>query len=207
MLFRSFFSPFLIFITLFLWGNAFSAPLQILDENRILSAHQNRYLENLAQELAKKTGFSLQVVLLDDSRGKREFLPDDNELLLYTAFRQQQHYVKLGKKLESSLSKATIEVFQQEFLFPEYKSARYDKGTLLLAYHLAKKLVESRGHTLAIEPPEAGPEGALNAAGWIFVGIVFSLLFFTLYKRGRHMKADATNSRFLYGRFGKRLSL
>ena len=141
MLFRSFFSPFLIFITLFLWGNAFSTPIQILDENRVLSSHQNRYLENLAQELAKKTGFSLQVVLLDDSRGKREFLPGDNELLLYTAFKQQQHYVRLGKMLEPTLSKAVIENFQQKFLFPEYKSARYDKGTLLLAYHLVKKLV------------------------------------------------------------------
>lgn len=206
MLFRSFFSPFLIFITLFLWGNAFSTPIQILDENRVLSSHQNRYLENLAQELAKKTGFSLQVVLLDDSRGKREFLPGDNELLLYTAFKQQQHYVKLGKMLEPTLSKAVIENFQQKFLFPEYKSARYDKGTLLLAYHLVKKLVESRGNTLAIDPPEAGPEGSLNAAGWVFVGIVFSLLFFALYKRGRRKRTVITCRRFQHGRFGKRLS-
>lgn len=206
MLFRSFFCPFLILITLCLWGNALSAPIQILDENRILNASQCHYLEKLALELNQKTNFSLVVVLLDDSRNKREFLPGDNELMLYTAFKQQQHFVRPGKKMGQSLSRATIEDLQQKFLFPEYKSARYDKGTLLLAYHLAKKLVESKGKSLSVEPPESGPDGSLNAAGWGFVAVVFSLLFFALYKRGHRTRTTTTCTRFRHGRFGKRLS-
>jgi uncharacterized membrane protein YgcG len=204
MLFRSFFCPFLILITFCLWGNALSAPQPLHDENRILSASQRHYLEKLGQELNQKTGFNLAVVLLDDSRNKREFLPDDNELMLYTAFKQQQHFVKLGKNLEPALSKTVIEELQQRFLFPEYKSARYDKGTLLLAYHLVKKLVESKGLALSIEPPESGPDDSLNAAGWVFIAIVFSLLFLALYKRGRRTRTVTADKRFRLGRFGRR---
>ena len=204
MLFRSFSCHFLIFIAFFLWGNAFSAPLTLLDENRVLSATQSHYLEFLAQELEQKTGFSLSIVLLDDSRNKREFLPGDDELLLYTAFRQQQHLVKLGKNLESTLSSTEIEKLQQKFLFPEYKSARYDKGTLQLAYQLTKTLVEKKGGSLSTLPPESSPEGSLNVAGWVFVATIFSLLFYALYRRGRHTRMGKNSRRFQNGRFGWR---
>ena len=204
MLFRSFSCRFLIFITFFLWGNALSAPLTLLDENRVLSASQGRYLEFLAQELKQKTGFTLTIVLLDDSRNKREFLPGNDELLLYTAFRQQQHFVRLGKNLDSELSTTEIEKHQQKFLFPEYKSARYDKGTLQLAYQLAKTLVQKKGNSLTLAPPESAPEGSLNAAGWVFVAVIFSLLFYALYKRGRHTHMNKNSRRFQYGRFGWR---
>ena len=202
MLFRSFFRPFLIFITLFLWGNGFSTPLRIHDENRILSASQCHYLENLAQELNQKTGFDIAIVLLDGNSGKRDFSPNDNELLLYTAFRQQLHVVKLGKNLEAELSRPTIEKIQQDVLFPEYKSARYDRGTLQLAYHLVKILVEKKGLSLSAAPPESGPDGSLNTAGWLFIAVVFFLLFFALYKRGRRVRMPATCKRFRFGRFG-----
>lgn len=195
---------FLIFITLCAWGTTIAAPLRLHDENRVLSATQTRYLEKLAKELEQKTGFSLSVVLLEDSRNKRDFSPDSNEVLLYTAFVQQLHQVKLGKKLESVLPKSTIEKLQQEFLFPEYKSARYDKGTLLLAYHLSKELANAKGKTLVTEPPEFESAGSLNAAGWAFVAIIFSLVFYALYKRGRRTSAVSTSKRFHYGRFGWR---
>ena len=204
MLFGQNFSFFLIFITLCAWGVSTAAPLRLHDENRVLSATQTRYLEKLAKELEQKTGFSLSVVLLEDSRNKRDFSPDSNEILLYTAFVQQLHQVKLGKKLESVLPKSTIEKLQQEFLFPEYKSARYDKGTLLLAYHLSKELVKSKDETLTIAPPEIESAGSLNAAGWAFVTIIFSLVFYALYKRGRRTSAGSTSRRFHYGRFGWR---
>lgn len=204
MLFGQNFSFFLIFITLCAWGVSTAAPLRLHDENRVLSATQTRYLEKLAKELEQKTGFSLSVVLLEDSRNKRDFSPDSNEILLYTAFVQQLHQVKLGKKLESVLPKSTIEKLQQEFLFPEYKSARYDKGTLLLAYHLSKELVKSKDETLTIAPPEFESAGSLNAAGWAFVTIIFSLVFYALYKRGRRTSAGSTSRRFHYGRFGWR---
>ena len=204
MLFRSFSCHFLIFITFFLWGNALSAPLTLHDENRVLTAPQSHYLEILAQELEQKTGFALTIVLLDDSHNKREFLPGDNELLLYTAFKQQQHFVKLGKNLESELSRTEIEKFQQKFLFPEYKAARYDKGTLKLAYQLTKTLVEKKGTSLGTIPPESAPEGSLNGAGWAFVAVIFSLLFYALYKRGRHARIPQNSRRFQYGRFGWR---
>ena len=204
MLFGQNFSFFLIFITLCAWGVSTAAPLRLHDENRVLSATQTRYLEKLAKELEQKTGFSLSVVLLEDSRNKRDFSPDSNEILLYTAFVQQLHQVKLGKKLESVLPKSTIEKLQQEFLFPEYKSARYDKGTLLLAYHLSNELAKAKGKTLVTEPPEFESAGSLNAAGWVFVAIIFSLVFYALYKRGRRTSAVSTNRRFHYGRFGWR---
>ncbi len=204
MLFRSFSCHFLIFIAFFLWGNALSAPLTLHDENRVLSAAQGHYLDILAQELQQKAGFALTIVLLDDSRNKREFLPGDDELLLYTAFRQQQHLVKLGKNLESTLSSTEIEKLQQKFLFPEYKSARYDKGTLQLAYQLTKTLVEKKGGGLSTLPPESSPEGSLNVAGWVFVAVIFSLLFYALYRRGRHSRISKNSRRFQYGRFGWR---
>ena len=204
MLFRSFFCHFLIFIAFFLWGNAFSASLTLHDENRVLSATQSHYLEILAQELEQKAGFTLTIVLLDDGHNKREFLPGDNELLLYTAFKQQQHFVKLGKNLESELSRTEIEKLQQKFLFPEYKSARYDKGTLQLAYQLTKAIVEKKGGSQSTLPPESAPEGSLNAAGWVFVAIIFSLLFYSLYRRGRHSRISKNSRRFQYGRFGWR---
>ncbi|MBR2898681.1 MAG: TPM domain-containing protein [Fibrobacter sp.] len=194
----------MIFITLCAFGESVAAPLRLHDENRVLSATQTRYLENLAKEVAQKAGFSLSVVLLEDSRNKRDFSPDSNEVLLYTAFVQQLHQVKLGKKLESVLPKSTIEKLQQKFLFPEYKSARYDKGTLLLAYHLSKELVKSKDETLTIAPPEFESAGSLNAAGWAFVTIIFSLVFYALYKRGRRTSAGSTSRRFHYGRFGWR---
>lgn len=195
---------FLIFITLCAWGAATAAPLRLHDENRVLSATQARYLENLAKDLEQKAGFSLSVVLLDDSRNKRDFSPDSNEVLLYTAFAQQLHQVKLGKNLESAIPKSTIEKFQQQFLFPEYKSARYDKGTLLLAYHLSNELANAKGKTLVTEPPEFESAGSLNAAGWVFIAFIFSLVFYALYKRGRRTSAVSTSSRFHYGRFGWR---
>ena len=204
MLFRSFFCHFLIFIAFFLWGNAFSASLTLHDENRVLSATQSHYLEILAQELEQKAGFTLTIVLLDDGHNKREFLPGDNELLLYTALKQQQHFVKLGKNLESELSRTEIEKLQQKFLFPEYKSARYDKGTLQLAYQLTKAIVEKKGGSQSTLPPESAPEGSLNAAGWVFVAIIFSLLFYSLYRRGRHSRISKNSRRFQYGRFGWR---
>jgi uncharacterized membrane protein YgcG len=204
MLFRSFSCHFLIFIAFFLWGNALSAPLTLHDENRVLSAAQGHYLEILAQELQQKAGFALTIVLLDDGHNKREFLPDDNELLLYTAFKQQQHFVKLGKNLESELSRTEIEKLQQKFLFPEYKSARYDKGTLQLAYQLTKAIVEKKGGSLSTLPPESSPEGSLNVAGWVFVAVIFSLLFYALYRRGRHSRISKNSRRFQYGRFGWR---
>ena len=180
---------FLIFITLCAWGTAIAAPLRLHDENRVLSATQTRYLENLAKEVEQKAGFSLSV---------------SNEVLLYTAFVQQLHQVKLGKKLESVLPKSTIEKLQQEFLFPEYKSARYDKGTLLLAYHLSNELANAKGKTLVTEPPEFESAGSLNAAGWVFIAIIFSLVFYALYKKGRRTSAGSTSRRFHYGRFGWR---
>ena len=195
---------FLIFITLCAWSAATAAPLRLHDENRVLSATQTRYLENLAKEVEQKTGFSLSVVLLEDSRNKRDFSPDSNEVLLYTAFMQHLHHVQLGKNLESVLPKSTIEKLQQEFLFPEYKSARYDKGTLLLAYHLSNELAKAKGKTLVTEPPEFESAGSLNAAGWVFVAIIFSLVFYALYKRGRRTSAGFTSKRFHYGRFGWR---
>jgi len=204
MLFGRKFSIFLIFITLCTWGVSTAAPLRLHDENRVLSATQTRYLKKLAKELEQKTGFSLSVVLLEDSRNKRDFSPDSNEILLYTAFAQQLHQVRLGKNLESVLPKGTIEKFQQEFLFPEYKSARYDKGTLLLAYHLSNELANAKGKTLVTEPPEFESADSLNAAGWAFVAIIFSLVFYALYKRGRRTSAGSTSSRFHYGRFGWR---
>ena len=204
MLFRSFFRPFLIFITLCLWGNALSAPKLLHDENRILSASQCHYLEKLAQELEQKTGFSMAVVLLDNNSGKRVFSPEDNELLLYTSLKQQQHLVKLGKNVEAVITTKTIEGLQQEFLFPEYRMARYDKGTLQLAYHLAKELVAKKGNSLTTSPPEFEEDASLNAAGWVFVIIIFSLLFLALYKRVRRTQAVTTSSRFSFGRFGRR---
>ncbi len=204
MLFRSFSCHFLIFITFFLWGNALSAPLTFHDENRVLSATQGHYLEILAQELQQKTGFTLTIVLLNDGHNKREFLPGDNDLLLYTAFKQQQHFVKLGKNLESELSRTEIEKLQQKFLFPEYKSARYDKGTLQLAYQLTKTLIEKKGGSLSTLPPESSPEGSLNVAGWVFVATIFSLLFYALYRRGRHTRMGKNSRRFQNGRFGWR---
>ncbi len=204
MLFRSFFRPFLIFITLCLWGNAFSAPKLLHDENRILSVSQCHYLEKLAQELEQKTGFSMAVILLDDNSGKRDFLPEDNELLLYTSLKQQQHLVKLGKNVEAAITTKTIERLQQEFLFPEYRMARYDKGTLQFAYHLAKELVAKKGNSLTTSPPEFEEDASLNAAGWVFVIIIFSLLFLALYKRVRRTQAVTTSSRFSFGRFGRR---
>lgn len=195
---------FLIFITLCAFGESVAAPLRLHDENRVLSATQTRYLENLAKEVAQKAGFNLSVVLLEDSRNKRDFSPDSNEVLLYTAFVQQLHQVKLGKKLESVLPKSTIERLQQEYLFPEYKSARYDKGTLLLAYHLSNELAKAKGTTLVTEPPEFESAGSLNAAGWVFIAIIFSLVFYALYKRGRRTSAGSTSRRFHYGRFGWR---
>ena len=161
-------------------------------------------MENLAKEVEQKAGFNLSVVLLEDSRNKRDFSPDSNEVLLYTAFVQQLHQVKLGKKLESVLPKSTIEKLQQKFLFPEYKSARYDKGTLLLAYHLSNELANAKGKTLVTEPPKFESAGSLNAAGWAFVAIIFSLVFYALYKRGRRTSAGSTSRRFHYGRFGWR---
>ena len=204
MLFGRNFSIFLIFITLCAWGVSTAAPLRLHDENRVMSATQARYLEKLAKELEQKTGFSLSVVLLEDSRNKRDFSPDSNEILLYTAFVQQLHQVKLGKNLESFLPKSTIEKLQQEYLFPEYKSARYDKGTLLLAYHLSNELANAKGKTLVTAPPEFESAGSLNAAGWVFVAIIFSLVFYALYKRGRRSYANTTSRRFHYGRFGWR---
>ena len=204
MFFRSFFCHFLIIGSFCLWGNALASPLRLHDENRILSAAQGHYLEFLAQELEQKAGFTLTIVLLDDGRNKREFLPGDNDLLLYTAFKQQQHFVKLGKNLESELSTTEIEKFQQKFLFPEYKSARYDRGTLQLAYQLTKALVKKKGGRLSILPPESAPEGSLNPAGWAFVAIIFVLLFFALYRRGRHARVSKISRRFQYGRFGWR---
>jgi uncharacterized membrane protein YgcG len=198
------FSFFLIFITLCAWGVSTAAPLRLHDENRVLSATQTRYLEKLAKELKQKTGFSLSVVLLEDSRNKRDFSPDSNEVLLYTAFVQHLHHVQLGKNLESFLPKSTIEKLQQEYLFPEYMSARYDKGTLLLAYHLSNELANAKGKTLVTEPPEFESAGSLNAAGWVFVAIIFSLVFYALYKRGRRTSAGSTSRRFHYGRFGWR---
>lgn len=195
---------FLIFITLCTWGTAIAAPLRLHDENRVLSATQTRYLEKLAKEVDQKAGFSLSVVLLDDSRNKRDFSPDSNEVLLYTAFVQQLHQVKLGKNLESVLPKSTIEKLQQEFLFPEYKSARYDKGTLLLAYHLSNELANAKGKTLVTEPPEFESAGSPNAAGWVFIAFIFSLVFYALYKRGRRTSAGSTSRHFHYGRFGWR---
>lgn len=204
MLFRSFFRPFLIYITLCLWGNALSAPKLLHDENRILSASQCHYLEKLAQELEQKTGFSMAVILLDNNSGKRDFSPEDNELLLYTSLKQQQHLVKLGKNVEAVITTKTIEGLRQEFLFPEYRIARYDKGTLQLAYHLAKELVAKRGNSLTTSPPEFEEDASLNAADWVFVIIIFSLLFLALYKRVRRTRAVTTSSRFSFGRFGRR---
>ena len=204
MFFSGVFRFFLIFFTFSTWGLAMAAPLRIYDENRILSAPQTHYLKNLAQELEQKTGFSLAIVLLDDNGHKRDIPPNDNELLLYTSFKQQLHFVKFGTNLDGFLSKAVVEKYQQEYLFPEYKSARYDKGTLLLAYHLSKELAEKKGVVLTIEPPESEPKGSLNTASWIFVSVVFSLLFFTLYKRGRRTRIATTYKRFRYGQFGWR---
>ena len=198
------FSFFLIFITLCTWGVSTAAPLKLHDENRVLSAPQTLYLEKLAKELEQKAGFSLSVVLLDDSRNKRDFSPDSNEVLLYTAFVQHLHHVQLGKNLESFLPKNTLEKLQQEFLFPEYKSARYDKGTLLLAYHLSNELVKSKGKTLTIAPPEFEAESSLNAAGWAFIAIIFLSVFYALYKRGRRSCSFSASKRFHYGRFGWR---
>lgn len=204
MLFGRNFSIFLIFITLCAWGVSTAAPLRLHDENRVLSATQTHYLEKLSKELEQKAGFSLSVVLLEDSRNKRDFSPDSNEILLYTAFVQHLHHVQLGKNLESFLPKSTIEKLQQEYLFPEYKSARYDKGTLLLAYHLSNELAKAKGKTLMIPPPEFEAESSLNAAGWAFIAIIFLLLFYALYRRGRRTCATTTSRRFHYGRFGWR---
>ena len=195
----------LIFFTFGTWGTALAAPLSLHDENRILNSSQIRYLETLAQELNRTTGFSLSVVLLDKTSPNMDISPEDGQILLVTFFRQQRNLVKTGKMVEPFLSRELIDKLQREFLFPEYKAGRYDRGTISLAYHTVQEVMQKKGGKLLLSPPESTLENHIGVAGWIFILLIFVLLALTLLKRKKKGPYTGLCRDFKYGRFGWRL--
>ena len=195
----------LIFFTFGTWGTALAAPLALHDENRILNSTQIHYLETLAQELNKATGFSLSIILLDKISPNMDIFPEDGQILLVTFFKQQRNLVKTGKMVESFLPGERVDKLQQEFLFPEYKAGRYDRGTVSLAYHAVQEIIQKKGGTLTLPPPESTLENHIGAAGWIFILLIFALLALALLKRKKKGACTEQCRDFKYGRFGWRL--
>jgi uncharacterized membrane protein YgcG len=195
----------LIFFTFGTWGTVLAAPLSLHDENRILNSSQIYYLETLAQELNKATGFSLSVILLDKTSPNTDISPEDGQILLVTFFRQQRNLVKTGKMVEPFLPEERVDKLQREFLFPEYKAGRYDRGTVSLAYHAVQEIMQKKGGTLTLPPPESTLENHIGAAGWIFILLIFVLLALTLFKRKKKGPRTELCRDFRYGRFGWRL--
>ncbi len=205
MVFRSIFRFLLIFFTFGTWGSAIAAPLSLHDENRILNSTQIRYLEKLAQELDIHTGFSLKVELLDKTPPQLKETPKDDQIILLTCFRPQRFLVKKGGAVEALLPKEQTEQLQREYLIPEYKAGRYDRGILSLTYQLTKEIVQKKGGKLSLPPPESTLENHISATGWIFILLIFALLIATLFKKTKKKKNTDFCRRFKYGRFGWRL--
>ena len=195
----------LIFFTFGTWGTVLAAPLSLHDENRILNSTQIHYLETLAQELNRATGFSLSIILLDKTSPNMDISPEDGQILLVTFFRQQRNLVKTGKMVEPFLPGERVDKFQREFLFPEYKAGRYDRGTVSLAYHAVQEVMQKKGGKLSLPPPESTLENHIGAAGWIFILLIFVLLALTLLKRKKKGPCTGLCRDFKYGRFGWRL--
>ena len=205
MFFRSIFRFLLIFFTLGPWGMVLATPLSLHDENRILSSTQIHYLEKIAHELNRTTGFSLSVVMLDKASPNMDIPPKDGQILLITLFRQHRVFVKTGKTVEPFLPRKRVDMLLQEFLFPEYRAGRYDRGTVSLVYYAVQEIIQKKGGTLTLPPPAPPLNSHINAAGWIFIFLIFALLIATLFKKTKKKKLTVFGRDFKYGRFGWRL--
>jgi len=205
MFFRSIFRFLLIFFTFGSWGTALATPLSLHDENRILSSIQIQYLEKLAEELNRTTDFSLSIVLLDKISPNMDIPPKDDQILLVTLLRQHRILVKTGKMVEPFLPKKRIEELQQEYLFPEYRAGRYDRGTVSLIYYTVQELIQKKGGTLSLPLPTSTLENHINPAGWIFILLIFALLVTTLFKKKKKKYRTSFCRDFKNGRFGWRL--
>jgi uncharacterized protein len=168
----------------------------VYDEDRLMSAQQIDYFNELANELFRKTGVFIAAALVDDiesvnihtyaSRTAEKWEiggTSGNAILILSALKQRSRAVEIGTGAEPLLTKVRAERLQQELLVPAFRKDKYGEGILALAYAISNEIAQQKGTSLEIKPfiPEETP---MTVQGWIFIVVVFGLLVF-IGRKGR----------------------
>ena len=168
----------------------------VYDEDRLMSAQQIGYFDELSSELFRKTGVIIAAVLVDDIESvnihtyatrtaeKWELGGNSgNAILILSALKQRSKTVEIGTGAEPLLTKAHAERLQQELLVPAFRKDKYGEGVLALAYAISSEIAQQKKTALDIRPfiPEETP---MTVQGWIFIVVVFGLLIF-IGRKGR----------------------
>lgn len=167
----------------------------VYDENRLMSAQQVEYFNQLAEELYRKAGVGLAVALVDDVgiSDARAFATEtahkwgiggktDEGILIFVALKQRRRSVEVGYGAEGYLPDVLVERLQQQYLIPAFRKEKYGEGVLLLAYSLAQIVAQEKGFTLEVDATNVPGEEPMTPQGWIFIVVVFLLL---MSARGR----------------------
>ena len=161
----------------------------IYDENRLMSARQIEFFDEISDKLASQTGIAIEAILLDDI-GKREAIPYateiaekwradaklDGEILVFVALKQRRKNVIATGTAKEILPEALIEKLQQEALLPEFRKEHYGSGITALSAKLAQEIARKKGFPLEIDESALPKEEAMTIRGWIFIVVVFGLL-------------------------------
>lgn len=163
----------------------------VYDENRLLSAQQEQYFNQLAEELYRKTGAGLAAALMNDIGfiDARTFATavahkwgvggkSDEGILIFVALKQRRRSVEVGYGAEGYLPDVLVERLQQKTLVPAFRVEKYGDGILALAYQLAQIIAKEKGVTLNIQNANIPQEQEVSLPGWIFIAFVFLFLVF-----------------------------
>lgn len=189
-------------IFLVFYSVAFGLPSRpekshVYDENRLISAQQLEFFDNLSNEVAKETGISIDAVLLDDTgeRDIAQYASDiadkwqadagvEGEVLIFIVQKQRRKLVVTKGTASDILDKVSIRKAEQELLIPSFRMEHYGDGILSLAGWLTFAISDSTGKKFDIDMRQQPSEEGMTIRGWIFIVAVFALLI-ALGSKGR----------------------
>lgn len=161
----------------------------VFDENRLLSAQQFKYFDQLSNELYGKTGIRLAVALMDDIgeinvngysaqlAGKWGIGSEgDSGILIFVALKQRRRSVEIGSEIANVVPDTDINRLQQEFLIPAFRKEKYGEGILQMSYSLAQAICKQKGVSLDVAPANIPGEEPMTVRGWIFIVAVAAFL-------------------------------
>lgn len=165
------------------------AASHIFDENRLMSAQQAKYFEELSDELYHKTGTRIAAALMDDigeinaggyaarlANSWQTGSKNDSNILLFVALKQRRRSVEIGSGITDAFSSVNVDKLQQELLIPAFRKEKYGEGILQLAYSLALAVASQKGVRLDIGPAAISDEEPMTIRGWVFIVAVAAFL-------------------------------
>ena len=174
------------------------AHSHVYDENRLMSARQIEFFNNISDKLASQTAISIDAVLLDDigNRDFRQYATEiaekwsteakkEGEILVFVAFKQRRKSVITTGTARDIVPESLVENLQQKVLLPEFRKEQYGNGVIALSAKLAQEIAREKGFSLEIDESAFPKEEQMPVRGWIFIIIVFGLLIIFGRKSGR----------------------